>query len=312
MARVNDMTGTERTARTAAAVDAAIGAARELGLAVTGTTVLHDLFSVVVRLAPAPVVVRIPTVLPASETPETVARRQADELAVTAWLAAQGVPVLRPSPLVPAAPVQRDGLSMTFWEYVEEDRAAEPDYAANAESTARLHAALRDYPGELGFLATADPDGVAAHLDLLDGRPDLLPAADVARARAEWAALEPAVHARAEFESRFPGADLQPIHGDCPPANMFAAVDGLRYADFELVTLGPVEWDLAALGPDLEAAYDRGAAAAGIRGLRPDVLEFVNAVGVLRAITTLALVPQLPELAQYLQPVVEQWRSADA
>ncbi|RDB46485.1 aminoglycoside phosphotransferase family protein, partial [Tsukamurella tyrosinosolvens] len=50
------MTGTERTARSAAAVDAAIGAARELGLAVTDTTVLHDLFSVVVRLEPAPVV----------------------------------------------------------------------------------------------------------------------------------------------------------------------------------------------------------------------------------------------------------------
>lgn len=312
MARVNDMTDTERAARTAAAVDAAIGAARELGLDVAGTTVLHDLFSVVVRLEPAPVVVRIPTVLPSTETPQTLARRQAEELAVTAWLAARGVPVLVPSPLVPPRPVQRDGFSMTFWEYVEEDGAAEPDYAANAERTARLHAALRDYPGELGFLATADPDGVAAGLDLLAGRPDLLPAEDVARARAEWAALEPAVRSRAVFEARFPGVELQPVHGDCPPANMFAAVDGLRYADFELVTLGPVEWDLATLGPELEAAYDRGAAAAGIRGLRPDVLEFVTAVGVLRAITALALVPQLPELAGYLQPVIEQWRGADA
>ncbi|RDH10692.1 aminoglycoside phosphotransferase family protein, partial [Tsukamurella pulmonis] len=62
------------------------------------------------------------------------------------------------------------------------------------------------------------------------------------------------------------------------------------------------------LGPELAAAYDRGAAAAGVRGLRPDVLEFVDAVGMLRAITALALVPQLPELAGYLQPVVEQWR----
>lgn len=303
------MTDTERAARTAAAVDAAIGAARELGLDVTGTTMLHDLFSVVVRLEPAPVVVRIPTVLPSTETPETLARRQADELAVTAWLAARGVPVLVPSPLVPARPVQRGGFSMTFWEYVEEDGAAVPNYAANAESTARLHASLRDYPGDLGFLATADPDGIAAHLDLLGGRPDLLPAEDVARARAEWAALEPAVRSRAAFEARFPGVDLQPVHGDCPPANMFAGADGLRYADFELVTLGPVEWDLATLGPELEAAYDRGASAAGIRGLRSDVQEFVTAVGVLRAITALAMVPQLPQLAGYLQPVVEQWRA---
>lgn len=310
MAPVNDMTDTERAARTSAAVDAGVGAARDLGLEVTDPAVLHDLFSVVVHLRPSPVVVRIPTVLPVTETPATVAHRQSDELAVTAWLDVAGVPVLRPSPLVPARPVQRGGFSMTFWEYVEEDRTAVPDYAANAESTARLHRALRDYPGELDFLATADPDGVAAHLDVLAGRPDLLPAADLARARTEWAALEPAVRSRAVFEARFPGVGLQAIHGDCPPANMFAGLDGARYADFELVTQGPVEWDLAALGPELEAAYDRGAAAEGIRGLRSDVLEFVNAVGVLRAITTLALVPQLPELAQYLQPVVEQWRDA--
>ncbi|SDR25895.1 Phosphotransferase enzyme family protein [Tsukamurella pulmonis] len=307
MARVNEMTDAARAARTASAVDAAVAAARELGLEVTDAAVLHDLFSVVVRLEPAPVVVRMPTVLPATETLASLARRQSDELAVTAWLAERGVPVLEPSPLVPARPVQRDGFSMTFWAYVEE-AAAEPDYAANAERTAALHTALREYPGELGFLATADPDGVDAHLDLLAGRPDLLPAEDVARAREQWAGLAPAVRSRAAFEARFPGVELQPVHGDCPPANMFTGVDGLRYADFELITLGPVEWDLATLGPELAAAYDRGAAAAGVRGLRPDVLEFVDAVGMLRAITALALVPQLPELAGYLQPVVEQWR----
>ncbi|MBN9738024.1 MULTISPECIES: phosphotransferase [unclassified Pseudonocardia] len=295
--------------RTSAAVDAAVGAGRGLGLAVDGATVLHDLFSVVVRLDPAPVVVRVPVVLPDPADLGAVARRQRSELGVTAWLDAQGVPVIPPSPLVPREPVQRGGFSMTFWQFVEEERGGEPDYVANAESVPALHAAMRDYPEPLSFLSAAEPWFVTEALDRLGSRPDLLPAADLERARREWAVLEPAVGSRAVFEERFPGTGLQPIHGDCPPANVFAGVEGMRYADFELVTLGPVEWDMAALGPALEEAYDRGAHRAGVRTLDRDVLAFVNAVGMLRALTTLALVPQLPVLAEYLAPAVDQWRA---
>ncbi|MCE0444766.1 hypothetical protein LT493_04095 [Streptomyces tricolor] len=43
------LTPEQLTARTSAAVDAAVAAARDLGLAVTDADVLHDLFSVVVR-----------------------------------------------------------------------------------------------------------------------------------------------------------------------------------------------------------------------------------------------------------------------
>ena len=57
-------------------------------------------------------------------------------------LAEQGTPVIPPSPLVPREPVRRDGFSITFWEFVPEDRTKEPDYVANCESTAALHAAL--------------------------------------------------------------------------------------------------------------------------------------------------------------------------
>ena len=114
---------------------------------------------------------------------------------------------------------------------------------------------------------------------------------------------------RTAFEAAFPGVEVQPIHGDSPPANVFRGLDGVRYADFELVTLGPVEWDLAGLEPVHEAAYDRGAQRAGLRPLDRDVLRFVNAVGMLRAITALALAPQLPALVEYLAPTVEHWRT---
>ncbi|MEX3106718.1 MULTISPECIES: phosphotransferase [unclassified Streptomyces] len=299
------LTPPQRAARTSAALGAAVAAGRELGLTVTDARVLHDLFSVVVHLAPAPVVVRIPTVLPQPADPAALAHRQRDELAVTHWLDRQGVPVIAPSPLVPREPVQRDGFSMTFWTYVPENRDAEPDYVANAESTAALHAALRGYPGRLEFLSAADPDFVTRSL----ADPVLIEAADLDRARREWRVLEPLVRSRAAFEARFPGIALQAVHGDSPPANIFAGVDGDLYADFELVTLGPVEWDLAALGPEHRDAYDRGARNAGTRTLNEDVLRFVDAVGMLRVVATLTLAPQLPELMEYLMPAVEHWRT---
>ncbi|SDY60469.1 Phosphotransferase enzyme family protein [Saccharopolyspora shandongensis] len=295
--------------RTSAAVDAAVGAGRDLGLTVTDSRVLHDLFSVVVHLAPAPVVARIPTVLPHNTGLDSLAHRQQAELDVTRWLADRGTPVIPPSPLVPREPVQRDGFSMTFWQFVEEDRDGEPDYVANSELAADLHAALRAYPGRLSFLSSAEPQFVAESLALLEKRPDLIGPADLDRASREWQVLEPLVSSRAAFEGVFPGVDLQPIHGDSPPANIFAGVDGHLFADFELVTLGPVEWDLAAVGPDFEAAYNRGAQRNGLRTLNEEVLKFVNAVGMLRVIATLTLVPQLPVLEEYLKPAVAHWQA---
>ncbi len=98
------MTPDQLAARTSRALDAAVGAGRDLGLTVTDPQVLHDVFSVVVHLAPSPVVVRVPTVLPSYATPDSQAARQRVELDVVAWLAEQGVPVVPPSPLVPREP----------------------------------------------------------------------------------------------------------------------------------------------------------------------------------------------------------------
>lgn len=198
---------------------------------------------------------------------------------------------------------------MTFWQFVEEGRDKEPDYVANSESVAELHAAMRAYPGRLSFLSAADPRFIAESLALLDKLPGLIGATELDRARREWQVLEPFVRSRTAFEEAFPGIDLQPIHGDSPPANIFSGVDGDLYSDFELATLGPVEWDLAALGPVHESAYNRGAQRHGTRLLNEDVMSFVNAVGMLRAIATLTLAPQLPELVEYIKPAVDQWQT---
>ncbi|MFI9586915.1 phosphotransferase family protein [Streptomyces sp. NPDC052236] len=303
------MTPDQLAARTSRAFEAAVAAGRDLGLTVTGATVLHDVFSVVVHLAPSPVVVRVPTVLPSYTDLDTQAARQQVELDVVSWLAEQGNPVIPPSPLVPKEPVRRDGFSMTFWQFVEQDKSVEPDFVHNSRLIVDLHAALREYPGDLPFLSAAEPKFTTEGLAALEARPDLIEPADLDRARREWEVLEPVVGSRAGFEAVFPGIDFQPIHGDAPAVNIVATAAGELYADFELVTLGPVEWDVAAMGPDCEAAYNSAAQRRGLRQLDERVLRVVNAVGMSRTVACLALAPQLPMLAEALKPSVEQWRT---
>ncbi|MFI6170098.1 phosphotransferase family protein [Nocardia sp. NPDC051052] len=303
------MTSDQLATRTSRAVDAAVAAGRALGLTVTDATILHDAFSVVVHLAPAPVVVRVPTVLPAHMDLDAQAARQRVELDVVAWLAEQGTPVIPPSPLVRREPVRRNGFSMTFWQFVEQDPSVEPDYVHNSGLIADLHAALRDYPGELPFLSSAEPAWVTESLAALAAHPGLIDPADLERAQREWAVLEPVIRSRAAFEAEFPGIDLQPIHGDSPAVNIVAVPGGVLYADFELATLGPVEWDLAFLGPECEAAYNAVAERRGQRQLDERVMRFINAVGMARTLACLVLVPQLPMLADALKPSIEHWRA---
>lgn len=302
------LTTDQLAARTTRAVTAAVAAARAHGLTVHDPIVLHDVFSVVVHLAPAPVVVRVPTVLAPGMDLDALAHRQRTELAVVSWLAGQGAPVIAPSPLVPAEPVRRDGLSMTFWQHVEVDTTVEPDYVRNAALVADLHRALRDCPVDLPFLGAAEPRTLTASLTALADRPDLLAPADLDRARREWALLEPLVSSRAAFEDAFPGVEVPPIHGDAPAYNLVPTPSGPLYADFELTSLGPVEWDLAAFGPDAADAYDTAATRLGLRTLDRRVLRFVEAVGMCRTIACLALVPELPVLSEGIAPAIEQWR----
>lgn len=299
---------TDLKARTARAVAAATSAGRALGLDVADPKVLHDMFSVVVHLAPSPVVVRVPVVLPPGLDGAPQAARQARELAVVAWLAERGLPVVRPSPLVPREPVQRDGFSMTFWEFVDVDTSRQPDFIAEAALAADLHASLRDYPGELPFLSPL-AETVPTCLAFLEENLGLLAPADLERARSEWAVLEPVLSSRESFARAFPKVDVQPIHGDAPSYNIIRTTSGVRYADFEDVNLGPVEWDLSFLGPDGATVYNTAAARAGIRPLDPAVLRVMAAAGMLRVAACYALVPQLPMLTELLEPALQSWRA---
>jgi hypothetical protein len=295
-------------ARQERAVAAAVAAGHDLGITVTEPRVLYDAFSVIVHLHPAPVVARVPTVLPRTvkAAPQAQADQQRRELAVAGWLAERGHPVVAPSPLVPAEPIARDGFSMTFWQHVEQV-PAEPDEAQRIRLAAQLHAALHDYPGELRFLMPLDafvPDGLAQ----LESRPDLLDPADLDRARAEWALLEPLTDPDG-FAAAFPGISVQPVHGDAPTYNLIVTPDGALSADFEHITRGPVEWDLVFADDAARAAYDTSAGELGLRPLDERLLQVMETARMVQLVACLPMAPQIPGMLDGLRAALEHWKS---
>lgn len=290
------------------AVAAALGAGRALGLEVGTPAILHDGFSVVVHLAPAPVVARVPTVLPPGLTLDDHAARQAREVAVVHWLDTRGVPVVRPSPLAPRAPVQRDGFSMTFWEKVEVDAAASPDFCVNAARIPALHAALADCPVDLPFLSPVAMS-VPSALAHLGAHPGLADAEVLDKAQRSWDALAPMLASAATFRARFPRARVQPIHGDAPAYNLVQTTTGSLHADFEDATLGLPEWDLAGFGPECHAAYDEAAARGGLPALDPVVMAVMEEARSLQMVAALAMAPDFPGLAEGIEPMIAAWRA---
>lgn len=296
----------ELAARSQRALTVATDAGRELGLTVDSPAILHDEFSVVVHLAPAPVVVRIPVVLPYGYELSSLTTRQTRELAAVAWLADRGEPVVPPSPLVPRMPVVREGLSMTFWERVEEEDR-QPDFAARGPLVASLHRALRDYPSPLQFLLPLSMS-VSNGLGFLEHHADLIAAEDLDRAKREWQVLAPLVMSRGSFASAFPGVTTQPLHGDSPGYNMIETKRGLLHTDFEDVTLGPVEWDLTMQPESAMATYDEAGLRAGQRRVDPDVLRIMSVLRMLQVVACHSLIPKLPSLSKPLADSLVAWR----
>jgi hypothetical protein len=301
------MSPEELATRTRRAAQAAVDAGNELGLHVQRATVLHDAFSVVVHLEPEPVVARIPVVLTGDTAPEKQAARQQRELDVVAWLDRHGVPVVPPSPLVPRSPIRRDGFPMTFWERADVADDHEPYRGVEISWSAKLHAALAGYPVTLPFLAPFN-HGLPQMMAVLD-EVDILTPADIDRAHAEYETLRPIMSCRAAFETAFPGRGVQAIQGDGPSHNVIRTKSGIRFSDFEDVTCGPVEWDLALMGPQATAGYDIAAREHGLRVTDPQVQRVMDCARRLQFVGCLTLIPQLPLLSSGLADVLEDWRA---
>jgi hypothetical protein len=191
--------------------------------------------NVLVHLKPAPIVARVMT--GTAELHADVERWLAREVAVGAFLGERGLAV-PPSDVLEPGPHQYQGLWMTFWQFVEHDASRPVPSARELGGSLReLHAALADFPGELGQLSEVRDwlDQLAAELRpspaLSPQERDLL--------RSHLQELTPKV-----FESPLPA---QAIHGDASIGNLLRTANGVIWNDLEDVCVGPVHWDVAGL-----------------------------------------------------------------
>ena len=158
---------------------AALNAARRHDLPVDTPVVLRDLTNVLVHLAPAPVVARVPVTLARLRRPEWFA----EEVQLAQFLAAEGAPVAPLSDEVDPGPHAEGGFAITFWRWIDHD-PARADPVAAGQSLRELHSVLERYPGELPtcdrldevrrLLAELGLDellDLAEHLEPLGGRP---------------------------------------------------------------------------------------------------------------------------------------------
>lgn len=214
------------------AVAAACAVAEMYGLRFDAPELVNAGINVLVRLAPTDVVCRVATT--------TGHVRHAGiglwrEVGIASYLAAQGLPVIPPSPALPAGPHEQDELWLSFWDYLP--ATDEPiDAFAAACALRACHEALQDYPGELPLWGAWE--------EARQIRSDLA-AEGVLQA-------DDAIYLQAmtdHVDGRIAQYDLPvyPIHGDAHYENVMNTARGLLWFDWEDCFLGPHEWDLACM-----------------------------------------------------------------
>lgn len=223
-------------ASTEHAIAAAVAVAREHGLPTGDPRVVRDLTNVIVHLPPAPVVARVSLVLASVRDLAWLAQ----QVELAQFLAAAGAPVAAPADELDPGPHEHDGLQVTFWRYVEHDRAR-LDGPAAMRGLREVHEALAEF------------DGVLPSADRLDEVRSVLAAMPASDYASEAELNELRTFAR-RLEP-FPG---RPIHGDAHVGNVLCPPDGRQlWTDFENAAVGPVEYDLAAMAyrrePDTNA-----------------------------------------------------------
>ena len=209
------------------AVDAAVAVAREAGLEVREPRLLRDLTNVLVHLAPAPVVARVPVTFTRVRGRAWIER----ELELTAFLAGSGAKVAGPARSVYPGPYEQDGFLVTLWEYFEHDPDRPLDARRAGEALREVHELLVGYDvrGLDHFARLDEIETLVALLDL---------------SAAERRLFQKALQAAGESVAQLDLA-LQPVHGDAHLGNVLRAPSGPHWSDFENLCLGPRELDVA-------------------------------------------------------------------
>jgi Ser/Thr protein kinase RdoA (MazF antagonist) len=215
----------------AAAAQAAVTVAARFAVACTDPVVLADGANVVVWLTPAPVVAKVAaSTMSVRPDPAAWLRR---ELELAQYLLAAQLPVVPPSPEVPARVHEGAGHIMSFWAYQERTSAGPADEAEVGSMLSDLHAALRGYQRQLPVLA---PFG-----DI----PAFLSRSQTQLSPADRAML---AEAFTELTAELAATEWtgQALHGDAGVGNVMPTTRGPRWHDFEDTCYGPRAWDVAA------------------------------------------------------------------
>jgi hypothetical protein len=211
---------------------AASAIARREGLRFGEPVVLRDRGNLLVHLTPTPVVARVATVTGTRREGDAWLRR---EVSVANFLALAGMPVVAPSGELEPGPHTYEGISLTFWQYVEE--LDEPLDAAEAGRRLRAcHEALTHYQGELEPLGTlTEAERWLGEL-AAEGQ---IGAGEEARLRGE------AVSVRRRIEAL--GLPMQTVHGDAHLDNAIQTAAGPLWNDWEDTCLAPRSLDLGCM-----------------------------------------------------------------
>ena len=203
------------------AVHAAISVAKSLGVRCTDTEVLSNSANTLVLLKPVSIVARVATTTGLVWV--HVEERLQREVALATYLKTQGIPVVPPSDVIDPGPHESDGLQMTFWEFVGEDASARPSPEQLAPYLAKLHTALRSYPGSLPFLSPA-LDETNEALDYLE-QSETLRSEDLDLLKREWIEIEGPLVSLSNT--------AQPLHGDAHPGNVICNRGRFLWTDLE-------------------------------------------------------------------------------
>lgn len=211
------------------AARAAVDIATEHGLTPDRCEVLQDGNTLVLRLSES----LVARVVQDREGPRQGTDWFGREIAVAAYLANSGAPVIPVHPDLPPGPYEEAGYPVNFWKYVTRIEG-EPTPEEVGRTLFQCHDLLRSFPDDLPELAI-----LTESLDLLDTLEEQkrFPDDTIALLRGKLSVSLEALR----------GFPKQALHGDAHWGNLMHTTEGLLWTDWEDTFRGPVEWDLASI-----------------------------------------------------------------
>ena len=224
------------------AIEAAVEVAAACGVQVTEPLPLRSTNNIVVWLRPGMIVAKVGV---------GHHQRLADELRVALELSLLGAPVVPPAPEIPEVVHGLHGFDITFWRYHPQPSGVTISSTQLARALRRLHASGRQISTGVRAQLPSFLEELGAVRALLSDPSRLVLLAEGDR----LLLLHVFDRLAAELRTAIRSGVHQVIHGSPHRLNVLLADGEPRFIDFETVCIGPIEWDLAHLEPEVAREY---------------------------------------------------------